>query len=221
MFGKGKTAKGFAGASKFRVRCRVEITPFQGEVMPSACMAADVAASHPPPPSRGFHHVLFLSQNTEPTSGASAAPALRLCSSSRSGTGDPTSLGLVFFLNPAGQRVAEHSCCGSCSAAQLAHLCSVTSTCAMGLHRAGSAAGAASPASLTWDIPLPVCVGRVGAHPAGCQGPAHPAGTLQLGFTWRTNICAGPAGACLFCSHTSRGSDSPVTLLPVLPEPPR
>lgn len=107
--------------------------------------------------------------------------------------------------------MAEHSCCGSCSAVQLAHLCSVTSTCAMGLHQAGSAAGAASAASHTWDIPLPVCVGRVGAHPAGCQGPAHPAGTLQLGFTWSTNICAGPAGACLFCSRKEQGRQPALT----------
>lgn len=86
-----------------------------------------------------------------------------------------------------------------CNGVALSWLCCRSSQCCL------------PPRSHTWDIPLPVCVGRVGAHPAGCQGPAHPAGTLQLGFTWSTNICAGPAGACLFCSRKEQGRQPALT----------
>lgn len=88
----------------------MEITPFQDEVVSSAWMFL-------PPIQLPLPEALTTSCfEPEPSSGASPAPGLRLCSSHKEGPrgSSPTSLtGLGFFFSTAREGLAERSCCGS------------------------------------------------------------------------------------------------------------
>lgn len=194
----------------------MEITLSQGEVMPSAC-TSQMFLLH-------IHLLLpeaFTTSCFEPehrtTIRCFSSPWTEAVLITQGDRVPPAPWGWDFFLNTAREGLPWQGVWrGLGSAVQVVQNCSF----AMGLHKAGSAAGEASPASLHGKIPLPatarqVCVGRVGSHPAGCQGHSPPCSGFTRAQPRHTNTCAGPAGACLFscCKESLARAASPLSLL--------
>lgn len=201
----------------------MEITLSQGEVMPSAC-TSQMFLLH-------IHLLLpeaFTTSCFEPehrtTIRCFSSPWTEAVLITQGDRVPPAPWGWDFFLKHCQRRAAlaggvERA--GQCSAggAKL-QFCNGVAQSRLCCRRSQSCL----PAGSHGKIPLPatarqVCVGRVGSHPAGCQGHSPPCFGFTRAQPRHTNTCAGPAGACLFscCKESLARAASPLSHLPGSP----